>query len=97
MFAFPIFFCSLFCLLLATADAAYERSLFPHPPLDILPRLTTNPATLGDIEHPCGGIGHERPFGLAALSGHQLLLATPLPARFVIGFGAARRGPVRHL
>lgn len=96
MFAFPIFFCSLFCLLLATADAAYERSLFPHPPLDILPRLTTNPATLGDIEHPCGGIGHERPFGLAALSGHQLLLATPLPARFVIGFGAARRGPVRH-
>lgn len=96
MSASPVLVCFLYCLLLTTADAAFERSLFPRPPLDNLPRLTTNPATLSDIKRACGGIGYERPYGLAALSGHQLLLATPLPARLVMGFGAARRGPVRH-
>lgn len=92
-----LFFCAAGSLLLASvAGAAFERALFPRPPLGTVPRVTTNPATLADVGRPCGGVGYDRPFGLQALSGHRLLLAVPLSRGVALGLGGARRGPPRH-
>ncbi len=78
------------------ADAAFERALFPLSPLDTVAQLTSGPAGLGEVRRPCGSISHDRPFGLSALSGHRLLLATPLPWGLAVGAGGAMRGPPRH-
>ncbi len=85
------------CLCMVSApQAAFERAVFPQPPLTTGFRPTISPADLSDLRQLCGGIRHDRPFGLAALSGHGLLLATPLSARLGLGFGMAQRGPRRH-
>ena len=80
----------------SAADAAFERALFPQPLVDTIVRVTPAPATLADVDRPCGGVGYDRPFGLQALSGHRLLLAAPLPLGVALGLGGARRGPPRH-
>ena len=71
-----LLFCAAWSLsFVSVTGAAFERALFPQPPLDTISRVTTNPASLADVHRPCGGVGHDRPFGLQALSGHRVLLA----------------------
>lgn len=83
-----LLFCAAGSLLLASVtSAAFERALFPQPPLGANPRVTTNPATLAHVGRPCGGVGYDRPFGLQALSGHRLLLAVPLSRGVALGLG----------
>ena len=88
--------CTALLWLVTAPEAAFERPAFPSAPLDAAFRPTVNPATLGDLRGLCGGIRHDRPFGLPALSGHGLLLAAPLSRRLALGLGAARRGPDQH-
>ena len=92
-----LLFCAAWSLsFVSVTGAAFERALFPQPPLDTISRVTTNPASLADVHRPCGGVGHDRPFGLQALSGHRVLLAVPLPRGVAMGLGGVRRGPQRH-
>ncbi|MFP6589345.1 MAG: hypothetical protein VCE12_02365, partial [Candidatus Latescibacterota bacterium] len=88
-----LLFCAAWSLsFVSVTGAAFERALFPQPPLDTISRVTTNPASLADVHHPCGGVGHDRPFGLQALSGHRVLLAVPLPRGVAMELGGARCG-----
>jgi len=82
--------------LVTAPQAAFERPVFPLPPLDATFRPTINPATLADVRRLCGDIRHDRPFGLTALAGQGLLLAAPLSPHAGLGLGVARRGPDRH-
>ena len=67
-----LLFCAAWSLsFVSVTGAAFERALFPQPPFDTISRVTTNPASLADVHRPCGGVGHDRPFGLQALSGHE--------------------------
>ena len=92
-----LLFCAAWSLsFVSVTGAAFERALFPQPLLDTISRVTTNPASLADVHHPCGGVGHDRPFGLQALSGHRVLLDVPLPRGVAMKLGGARRGPQRH-
>ena len=96
--AIPRIFVSCLCglWLVSAPQAAFERPVFPLPPLDATFRPTINPATLADVQGLCGDIRHDRPFGLTALAGHGLLLAAPLSPRVSVGLGVARRGADRH-
>ena len=92
-----LLFCGAWSLsFVSVTGAAFERALFPQPLLDTISRVTTNPASLANVHHPCGGVGHDRPFGLQALSGHRVLLDVPLPRGVAMKLDGARRGPQRH-
>ncbi len=82
--------------MVSAPQAAFERAVCPQPPLTADFRPTINPADLSGLRRFCGGIRQDRPFGMASLTGHGLLLATPLSARLGLGLGMARRGPRRH-
>ena len=84
-----LLFCAAWSLsFVSVTGAAFERALFPQPLLDTISRVTTNPASLADVHRPCGGVGHDRPFGLQALSGHRVLLDVPLPRGVAMKMGA---------
>jgi hypothetical protein len=64
-----LLFCAASSLsFVSVTGVAFECALFPQPPLDTISWVTTNPASLADVHRPCGGVGHDRSFGLQALS-----------------------------
>ncbi len=80
----------------AVAGGAFERGPFADP-LAAPERLGANPARLASATAAvCGHVGHDRPFGLQELAGHNFLVAAPGIGRARTGFGLAVRGPPQH-